>query len=406
MTLSKNNLRYLTITIWALWLVLQFVVAFIYTGAPQYSDAASYLAYAQKAAYTGGWYPSQSQLMNEMHIFNPGYVNFLRILVHIGLVWAVPFINILFNAALSLAVFGIVRKLCNTSTAQIALIFFCLLPSNLMVVACRMSDLPFAALLYISIYLFQDKRYALLIIAGVLMAVANYIRPTTIIFIVPMLIYAFVKRYRIWTYLAFGLAMLCTMGAVYQFNKSNCGTGFVAASTGGVNLIQGANDNMDGSYNDKVFAPGMPGDTTGRNMDVFEKDSLWKAEAVKWIKANPVKYVIYIPIKISRLWIADYYHDLVLTPGGISTLYKIALSIPYYLIICLAMVGIYLKRKKLWGIFGLTLIPLLGICAMHGLLYGAMRYHYPAIPILIMFAAIAAYSLLKRGKSKFRYIRK
>lgn len=394
MKLTKNNLRYLTLSVWTLWLVLQFVVAFVYTGAPQYSDAANYLAYAQEAFHSGVWYPTQSQLRNEMYIFNPGYVNFLLILVHIGMVWAVPFINILFNVALSLAVFGIVRKLCNTTTAQIALIFFCLLPSNLMATACMMSDLPFAALLYVSIYLFQDKHYRLLIIAGFLIAVANYIRPTTLIFIVPLMVYGIIKHYRIWSYLAFALAMMCTMAVVYQFNKSNCGTGFVAASTGGVNLIMGANDHMNGTYNDKVFAPDMPGDITGREMDVFKKDSLWKAEAVKWIKANPLKYAKYIPIKISRLWIADYYHDLVLTPGGISTLSKIALSIPYYLILCLAMAGIYLKRKMLWSVFGLTLLPLLGICAMHGLLYGGMRYHYPAIPILIMFAAIATYSLL------------
>ena len=56
------------------------------------------------------------------------------------------------------------------------------------------------------------------------------------------------------------------------------------------------------------------------------------------------------------------------------------------------IVALWRLRKKLWGYWGVFLLPVILACGMHGILYGGMRYHYPYVPIVILYATIGLMS--------------
>ena len=70
------------------------------------------------------------------------------------------------------------------------------------------------------------------------------------------------------------------------------------------------------------------------------------------------------------------------------------------------LIGLWKLRKKIWGYWGVFLLPIILACGMHCVLYGGMRYHYPYVPIMILYATIGLMSfkdkkLLFLTKKKF-----
>ena len=128
----------------------------------------------------GGWYPLERHLFSENYIFNPGYVNFLILYLKIfGTFSGIGVVNICLNCVLLWAVYDITARLASSKASYLAVIFFCILPSNILVAAVTMSDLFFAALIYAAISL-PPNPWAILV-AGLLTGMANYVRPIALL---------------------------------------------------------------------------------------------------------------------------------------------------------------------------------------------------------------------------------
>lgn len=387
-----RTLKQVSLLAVVLWIAAQLAVALCCDISPQYSDAATYQRLAADTVAADLWYPTSSQLISEIYIFNPGYVNLLVLWLKLfGSLSGLQFFNILLNCVLLICVFAVSRRIAGERCAYICIIFFCLLPSNIFIVAATMSDLFFCFLLFLSLCLFRNRPWSMFL-SGMALAAANYVRPIALLFLAAMFLLVIVQRnnWSIRACASFICGGLLLTGAIIAFNRNINGHTIVGGSTGGVNLIMGANDHADGSYNGEVFRPGNPGYINPESgMDVFAKDSLWMAEAKLWIKENPARFIAFAPVKLARLWAGDCYHDLVLRPGALPVWVKVLTSLPYYMIFGLALWGIWLKRRELTGAWGIYLLPVLLACAMHALMYGGMRYHYPFMPILILFASVA-----------------
>ncbi len=380
-----------------LWFVAQFITVAVYWDLPAYSDSEVYRQLALESS-SAGWYPLVQHLSSKNYIFNPGYVNFLILYLKVfGTFSGIGILNICLNCALLWSVYDITTRLTSRKMSYLAVIFFCILPSNILVVAVTMSDLFFAALIYTAISLFRRNPWAIFA-AGILTGMANYVRPIALLFVVSMVLYAIVRKYRIINLLQFFAGMLAVTALVGIMNYHMTGKTFVSGSTAGVNLIMGANPDADGSYNDAVFNPGHIGHISQDRCNVFEKDSIWKSRAVEWIKENPAEYLGLAPVKLARLWLGDSYHDLVLSPQRWSALLKALTSLPYYFLCIMAFVGLWRRRHGILGVWGIYFLPVLGVSAMHMLLYGGMRYHHPFIPIIILFATQAFFRSDSAGK--------
>ena len=388
----------------ALWLAVQVFLVIKYWNQPQYSDASVYMEYAIQCYKEGQWYPDFEQVNNHSYLFNPGFVNFLILeLKAFGSFTYHGLIGMLLNVLLLASVRRIVKKLINSEASDYATILYCLMYSNMAVSVLVMSDLFFACLLFGSFLLLYPK-YISLVLSSMLMCYANYTRPLFVIFAISILLYMYMKDFgwkRICIYcisyliMSYGLSLLVSNNTAAR-NSSG--------STLGVNLIMGANNHMNGTYNDEVFQKGNIG-YVSKKIDVYQKDSLWRTNAISWIALHPIKYISYVPIKIIRLWWGDYYMDLPLNNMIKSQtlsyskweFYKrcmkiIFYSLFYYVSFFFMIVALWRLRKKLWGYWGVFLLPVILACGMHGILYGGMRYHYPYVPIVILYATIGLMS--------------
>jgi len=406
---GSDRLRLAVCAVVILWVIAQVVHAAVYWGEPQYGDAMIYQRLAHECYDAGSWYPMAQQLYAEPYLFNPGYVNLLILCLHVvGSLTYMPLVNLALNIALLCICMHVVGALCNRKVAMWFAILYCILSSNVTIVSPTLSELWFSVCLYGSIAL-VCKRWPVLILSGMLMVYANYIRPISALFMLPILLYVIYQRYSWRYYAAYFAGMVVMVAGIVGFNDRINGNPVMSASTMGVNLIMGANDHATGTVTD-VFGPGQPGYIeNAETLTVFEKDSIWKARALEWISENPGKYLGSMPIKLARLWWADSYTDLPLKGTSMSdtsavssgdvvrhALHVGVWSIGYWLVWTLALIGLFRLRRQLFGYWGIFFIPVILASLMHMVMYGGMRYHYPYMPVLLMYAAIGIVMLRNR----------
>lgn len=391
----------------AVWMVAQLVCIVVFWGEPQYSDANTYQTFAYDCYSKGMWYPMEEHLY-EAFIFNPGYVNFLVLQLHIfGTFLYNGIIGLVLNIILLLAVRTIVGSLVGERARQWATIFFCLLSSNWFFVVLTLTDLLYATLLFLSLALIQ-KRCGLLLLSALLMCYANYTRPLFVVFVIPILLYMLYRRFgwgRIATYLGSYAVFTALLTLAVLNNTAARGT--AGGTTLGFNLAMGANDKMNGTMNHAVFEEGNYGYVEGP-MTVYDRDAFWRAGAIEWIKGHCPKYLLYAPVKLFRLWWGDYYpygplygeqmmNEHTTKADAIWRAVRVvAFSLVYYVVMVLFALALWKLRRRLLGYWGIFLIPVVLGSAMHMVLYGAPRYHYPYMPIVIMYASMAALMLEKK----------
>ncbi|HIT80863.1 MAG TPA: hypothetical protein IAD09_01270 [Candidatus Caccoplasma merdavium] len=397
------HLPLVTAIIVRLWIIFQIFYICIYWGAPQYSDAYNYQKWALDCYNSGNWYPKTEQFYSEPYICYAGYINFLIACLHIfGSFTFVPIINLFLNILQLFALYQICKKICNQTVAYYFTIFYCILLSNISIVAVTTSDLFFMTFMMCSITLIK-KNHLLLILSGMLITYANYVRPFAVLYLLPIFFYVLYHKFNWKYYVSYFSGIILMTLLLLTFSYTINGTTHISSTTGGINLIIGANDDLNGSYTDKVLQEGNIGYIeNSTTYDVFQKDSIWKSRSIEWIKENPRKYILYAPVKMARLWWADSYSHLLLSnekhnnSGTAHIISVLVNSTSYYLILIFFCIGIFKLGRKIWGYWGIFLIPLLGGCILHMIMYGGMRYHYPFMPIIIFYAALGLCLLQKK----------
>ena len=235
----------------------------------------------------GCWYPRAEQFQSEPYICYAGYINFLIAYFHIFDTFKfVPIINLLLNSLQLFALYHISKKICNPAIAHYFVILYCILFSNISIVVPTTSDLFFTTFLFCSIALIREK-HLFLLLSGLLIAYANYIRPFTILFLLPIFFYVLYHKFN-WKYY---ISYFCGIGIMtlllILFNYRINGTTNIVATTSGINLIIGANDDINGTYTNKVFQKGKIGYIENPSeYNVFQKDSIYMTRSKGWIKEN------------------------------------------------------------------------------------------------------------------------
>lgn len=386
-----------------LWLIAQIVAVFFYWGIPQVSDAGTYGDLATIVAANNVFYPTKDMLATTDYIFNPGYVNWLSIIYRIfgSLDYASVF-NIALNCLLLAAIFRISLKLGGKKVAEWTAILFCMLSSNFLIAPLRMTELPFLCLSMISVALLTRIGLWNSILAGVIIIIANYIRPTGIIYALPCILYLILIRRKLKELIAYlgGIAIGAVLILTFNYEVSQ-GSVFLSSTTSGINMRLGAFDEATGSYPYAEIPD--PNLVSMDNPNVFDTDKAYRKDAIQWITENPTRWLVLSAKKVFYLIVMDYWLESSL-PGERSDMRiserkaeLFTLSAVYYLVSILAIVGIWVKRRELWGVYGLVLIPVLGVLFLAILTVGSPRYHYPAMPSILFFAANAICTLI--GKS-------
>jgi len=393
----------------AIGFVILQTAAVVWLAKPQSSDAATYLELVRRAIAYDSWYPPAQDIRT---IFAPGYVNYLIVLMgHLGFGEnGILFMNVALNAVLLALVYAIASEAFSRTVGVVAAALFTSTLSNYGVSLTTLTEQLYTVAAYGSLWLVLRGRFWALIVAGVLVAFANWIRPVAIVFILTsiaaIVIHVGGKR-RLIPYLAGCLVCMLLIGAwTYQrigyFNFSS--------ATAGVNLLMGANDEMTGGFAPSVFEEGKIGYVENREALTFrERDDFYKTRAVEWIKQHPWKYLAYIPMKTFLLWSRDSYfvgnlfgtYELYVKNGGPvvrATFFATNVVHQLFYTALLLLAGLsavipQLQRSRytqlLWLIIALgTAVTIVAV--------GVSRYHYPYMPAVTVLAAASLATLWAR----------
>lgn len=233
-------------------------------------------------------------------------------------------------------------------------------------------------------------------------------------------------------YIKLTSAILCVVIIIGTASYISSGHFVFQSVTVGVNLIMGANDDSDGSYNRTVFNEGKIGGLPNSDeISYKEKDSIWTKKSIEWIIQNPQKYIKLVPFKLMYMYAVDtyafstFYNNEKKTSGSdyISPLFENvmhfqfseftwvdfvvlinqALYMFYILFFLGGLIILFVKKYKPKEIFFLLTIIILGT-GMTIITVGGARYHYPYLPIIFIISAALFHQLFcSRKKSLAGY---
>jgi 4-amino-4-deoxy-L-arabinose transferase-like glycosyltransferase len=176
-------------------------------------------------------------------------------------------------------------------------------------------------------------------------------------------------------------------------NKHQFGA-YTLSTNGGQNLYIGNNPSATGSYYN------LPPDKFPSQGREIESDRVLKKEAIFFIVHNPGSVIRIIPRKIAHLFslesaTAILIHFKGCLPDGVS--YREAfrqtpvwlhmlLDVPYAVIALAALWALFLYCKPVFLLEVIAVIVCFWI-SVHMLYFGASRFHYPLMPLLVLAAS-------------------
>lgn len=348
-----------------------------------------------------------------------------------GLYWLFgpyPVVVRLFNVLLSLLqvlfVYLISREI-EPRSARPAALLYAVWPAQIMycsVVAAENSFMvPFLAAIYVLVVFFKRhagtaKGYGMLVLAGILTAVAQALRPMAmvlvpaaavcILFLLPRNRHA--ARDIAQNVLCVALIAVCYFASLKLISipiKNLSGVDISKSGTG-YNLLVGTNYESNGMFSQEIFSI-----IEKYDYDFDRVHSEAKKLAIQNIRENPVRFLKLVVKKIDFQWGKEnygYYWSVISADGGSAAENFIklhprafyAVSQFYYLVVLfLSVIGCiaaYRRRHMAPSLFWLIIGAMF---LAYSFLEVQPRYHLPAVPLFIMLAALGT-SGIKRVLSK------
>lgn len=392
-----------------LFLFTQCVIICMNWDFPLHDDAYYYVHYAQECINNNTWYPAVHN-MYDGYIFAPGYVNLLIFLHQLSDNFnVIKIVNLFLNIVLLYEVYYIASRIFNKQIGLFSLLLYMITYSNIVLPITPLSDLPFLFCMVSAVYLVLKNKWYYMIGVGVLIALGNWIRPLAVIYLVTIVAFMLLYKYKWRQYVLLALSLFVTVFIIGKTAENRIGNFVFQSTTSGVNLAMSACDKATGLMNkafekDPYYAEFFQ---YRDNYTYQEKDKKLKELSISWILNHPWKYVRQIPIKIAGLYSMDTWPDRVLPNSGLSQelpkakgsftrmtylIGKLFLkSIVFYGVLFFFLVYVWRHKKQLFqkdNVF--LLVPLLGT-AVTIIFVVLDRYHYPFMPFIIMYASAAIY---------------
>jgi hypothetical protein len=412
MKIKKGEI--ITLIFFLFWLLIQFVFVYAYgtIDVSTNGDPQSYRYLALQSINNGTLYPSQLNY-HDNFIFSPGYVNYIILIYSIfGTLKAILYSQVVLNALIVILLYITTKQLFDCKISIVSVWIYMLLSSNLLSPVFGYTELLFIFLSLLSVYLSISNKWYHLLSSGVILALANWVRPLAIAWLIGTIVYYIISKYnykQIIYYIVGYCLMLLSIACITKTHFSDYN---YASTTGGWNLIMGANDDCTGNYNDNVFKEGNIGYLTREEKQILsykQQDSVYMARSVNWIIENPIKYISYLPIKAKELFLYDNQYNM---SGDIITsqnkfvyiLSKITFSnkivriignLFYWGLLTLSLFSLlYYRNKKIILLQSIILITTF----MTLITVGHPRYHQIFMPYIIMSASFVLWEVINKTK--------
>lgn len=401
------------------WIVFQIVWITLYSTDLWYSDFGLYQYYATICADHGTMYPDYSFYHHE-YIFAPGWVNMLVLWYKLfGNFDYVPFLLLIFNVSSFYVTNLICKKISQSENILYTVGYLYILTpafSTTNVILC--SEISFIFFATLSLYLSLYRRFINYVLSALFIVVALWIRPLAWAWIISALFFFVLNKVGYKYILAYAASVFLFCGSIGYLTHKNFPDYLYTASTGGVNMIMGANDKATGGYLHEAreegglgYLPGLYDDAKTRPVtslrtgeflkDYSDKyiysecDSIYKARSINWIVENPIKWCSTIPNKIKLLFLSGSYVGSPKDTSGIidhigkkfCRLFSIWQELLISIVFIISLIGIFTCRK--WSISIYYIFTIIVITsAMTIACVVSPRYNHIMLNLLYVFFAM------------------
>ncbi|MDR2627465.1 MAG: hypothetical protein LBC40_05480, partial [Dysgonamonadaceae bacterium] len=308
---QENRLSFTMYMVLAVWILGQIGLIIYFWGKPQGSDPGVYMRWARECFEAGKWYPMDKHVYSS-YICTGGLINFMILQLKLfGTLNVNMIFNLLMNIAIATEIYFLGNRFFSKKTASYAVIIWCFLYSNLMVVVSAGTEIPFLFLALSAFCLCLHPRMLFIAAAGVLLALANWIRPLASVFLAGIIIYMLLKKYEWKHYLCLLVFLVTVVFTIGKATEKQIGYFVYQSTTFGVNLITTANDRAYGGNATSLFR-----DSTStafiehlENYTFMQRDSIWRARSFQWISAHPARYGMLYLKKLAGLYVEDSWSD-------------------------------------------------------------------------------------------------
>lgn len=398
------------------------IVYLIFGQLPFTSDSLYLFQQASECVAKGTFYPASHNIYDQ-YIQSPLYINFLIILLNIyDAQITILVANTLLNFLHLFLVYAITQKLFDDKvTARTSVIIYIFYLTNLGAVLLNFTEFLFVTLVMISFYFFLQKTTISLFLSGVIIGLALDIKQISIMLLISFLLTSFYlikKRNKKINFAAIIVGFTVSVLSIGFATQAGFGQFVVTPETAYVNILIGASDDENGTFNADVFEKGKKGYLENEyTLTHSEKTEFYREQALSWILNNPIKWILSFPRKFVFMYAFDDWTIFSLahtTEWNLQKIVKYAIQNPtelrnffaepilfrigfiliyvyhymFYFTLIFLMVFQFLKiwsnkNKILFEKFlPIYLFTLLGTgSVLVG--YGAARYKYPFIILLI-----------------------
>ena len=320
--------------------------------------------------------------------------------------------NLIAQGATILLILWLARTLgAGEGAARLAALFYAVYPAHIAYTGDTAAETTATAVMLAGIALVVKGQrkvgwaWGWALLGGLVLGAATLMRPQMMLF-PPFLVGALWCARRVDGRRAIVLLLLVYAGLVMAVspwtlrNQAVLGAAVPVSTNGGVALQAGANDLADGGYFQVETSPfwaqvGIPfADRVPRQVEI---DRRLKAMATDWIAAHPARWGALGFKKMALLWMkdGDGFWSLDASYPARATLWKVAQGVNqlfYMAVLALGVIGTGLAARAAWrgGKGAAMLVPAIlpVFCTILAFGFtGQTRYHYPAMPFVMILAA-------------------
>lgn len=403
--IKRDRLLSVAVFVAVLWSVAQIVILILCWDHTLQPDSVEYTTNARFSYEHGVLYPSVYNLYDRF-THAPGLVNFLIVVYALfGTFKAAMIINLLMNLAILYEVFYVAKFFFNKTVACLSVILYCTIIVPLFVPLHILSDHPSYFLFLTGFCLSLQKKWYWVVLAGVCYALAYTIRPTVLAYLVPSLVFMVVCKNSYKFYLCLLVPYMGMLYGIGKYFENELGIYTNTSHIAGYGMMHSANEKTwagpDMSFSSDPSNSGYINNAD--KLTFAEKDSIWKARAIQWVKDNPQKYLALAPQRLFRTYALDYwslqdvfednqYENAIHSANQEKALRNLRLkqmmvSIPYYIVMLLFAIALVKKRKEVFTTKGIILIISVLYTGTTFFFVAEHRGHYAFMFPIIIWAA-------------------
>jgi len=385
--------------------LLQLIIIYIFGYTP-YPDSEGYIFIAKECIENNDIYPVATMLNSYEFLWNIGAINLVVFTLKIfNSLTPLLILYALMKGATAWLFYHIVKDTINHKIAIIAFILYIIYPSNYGESTSVLSELPFMFFIMLGLWLCISKK--LYFLGGNSLALANWIRPMGIIFLIAIIIYLFYEnRKNIMRPLLGYIAMILFIGSLSMFRT---GLFLYQAKTGWMSLMDYSSNHSPESMEIREI----------NEWNVSQKDSAWKDLFFDWLIDHPIEYIEKIPHKLVKTYISDNINMCTFIPDKAKKEYMYeTVSMPvlmnnfpqysvvqwftlfnlfYYYGLLLTAIWSLVYYYRKWYLLPISIV-VLGTLTLLLLGHGEARFHILFMPFIMMLSAQLIYKVYAKSK--------